>query len=181
MRFGLQRNHALNVLHLKPVGSRLVCRRELLDHRALRKRHIVFISRQNLVRMFRRRLFNHLEERRFLLLAVDDERAAENLVSAMLRIDLREAENLRIGQFSAVFLLDFVQIGDFLRRQRESFLFVVRLQVVDVANRLRLDVNRENLLVETVVFALQHRVERRSPLQPPRGEAFTLASIPLGG
>ena len=94
MRLGFQRNHALDVLHLKPVGGRLIRRCKLLDHRPLRERHIIFIGREYLVRMLCRCLFNHLEERRFLFLAVDDEGAAENLVSAMFRIDLREAENL---------------------------------------------------------------------------------------
>ena len=58
----LQRNHALNVLHFIEVWFRVVCRSELLNDRPLCKGHIIFIGRDNLVRMFLCRLLDELEE-----------------------------------------------------------------------------------------------------------------------
>ena len=51
-----------------------------------------------------------------------------------------------------------MQILNFFRRQRQTFLLVVFLKVVNVLDRLRLVVNSEDALVESVVHALQHRV-----------------------
>ena len=45
-----------------------------------------------------------------------------------------------------------------LRRQRKSFLFVILLKVLDVLYGLRLYVYGEDVLVQTVVHTLQHRV-----------------------
>jgi len=46
--FGLERDHALDGLHLKPVCRALVGRGKLLHHRSLGKSHIVFVGRENL-------------------------------------------------------------------------------------------------------------------------------------
>ena len=104
------------------------------------------------------RLLDHVEERRLHLLAVDDEHTAEYLVAAVLRVDLREAENLRVGQRAAELFLNLVQILYFLGRQRQTFLLVVFLKVVNVLDRLRLVVDGEDILVESVVHSLQHWV-----------------------
>ena len=67
---------------------------ELLHNRTLRESHIVFVCRENLVRVLLCCLLDHSEQRRLHLLAVDDERTAEDLVAAVLRVDLCETENL---------------------------------------------------------------------------------------
>ena len=158
VRLCLQRDDTLNLLYLEPVGCRLVRRCKLLHHRSLGKRHIVFVCRENLIGILLRGLLNHLEERRLLFLTVDDEGATENLMAAVLGVDLGKAENLRVGERAPVLLLDVVQIADFLGRERQSFLLVVGFQVVDIADGFGLYVDREHVLVEPVVHALQHRV-----------------------
>ena len=158
MGLGLQRDHALDVLHLEPVARRLVLRCELLHHRALCEGHVVLIGGENLVGVLLRRLLDHLEEARLHLLAVDDEGAAEDLVSAVLGVDLCEAEDLRVGQPPAVLLLQSVQVFDLLGREGQSLLLVVFLQILHVLDGLRLDVDGEDGLVEAVVHALQHLV-----------------------
>ena len=94
MGLGLQRDDTLDLLHLEPVGSRLIPGRKLLDDRTLGESHIIFIGRENLVGIFLRGLLDHGKERRLHLLAVDDERAAEDLVATVLRVDLGKAEDL---------------------------------------------------------------------------------------
>ena len=84
MGFGFQRDNALDVLHLKIIGFRLVFGCELLHHRPLCKGNIVFISRENVAWVFGRGALNHGKERRFFLFAVDNKRSAEYLVAAML-------------------------------------------------------------------------------------------------
>ena len=136
----------------------MVLRRELFHDGALRESHIVLISRNNLVRMLLRGLLDELEQGRFHLLAVDDERAAENLVAAMLGIDLREAEHFRIGQFAAQLPFHLVQILDFFGRKSQPLLLVVLFQIIYIYNRCGFDVHREDALVKPFVHALQHRV-----------------------
>ena len=79
-------------------------------------------------------------------------------MAAVLGINLGKAENLGIGERASVLLLYLVQIADFLGRQCQAFLLVVGFQVVDIANGIGLYVDREHILVEPVVHALQHRV-----------------------
>ena len=45
-------------------------------------------------------VLDHGEERALLLLTVEDEGTAEDLVTAVLTIDLREAEELAIGEWT---------------------------------------------------------------------------------
>ena len=101
----LHRNNALDILHLEPVGRRLIGGSKLFHHRTLCKRHIVLVGRQNLIGILLGCLLDHREERRFLLLAIDDECSAENLMTAVLRVDLGEAEDLRVGQRTTILLL----------------------------------------------------------------------------
>ena len=93
MGLGLQGDDRFYIFHLEIVARGMVLRSKLLHHRALGERHVVFISRQNLMWILLSGLLNHLEERRFFLLSVDDEGATKNLVAAMLRVDLGETEH----------------------------------------------------------------------------------------
>ena len=104
------------------------------------------------------RLLDQGKQRRGAFLSVDNESSSENLVAAVLRIDLGKAEHLGVSQFPAKLLLHLMEVVYLCRREGESFLFVIRLQVVDVADRGGLDVHRENLLIQTVVHSLQHGV-----------------------
>ncbi len=160
MGLGLQRDDALDVLHLEVVARRLVLRCELLHHGALGEGHIIFIGRQNLVGVLLRGLLDHLEEARLHLLAVDDECPAEDLVAAVLAVDLCEAEDLAVGEWAPVLALQPVQVFYLLGREGQSLLLVIFLQVLHMLDGLRLYVHGEDALVQPVVLALQHLVER---------------------
>ena len=100
------------------------------------------------------------EKGRVLLLAVDDELSVENLVATVFRVDLRETEYLAIGQLTPYASADVLQVGDLFFAERQPLLFVVSGDVVDVNYRIGLLADREYLLVDRMVFPLQHRVER---------------------
>ena len=76
----------------------------------------------------------------------------------MLRVDLCEAEHLRVGKATAQVLLHLFEIGHLLGREGKTLLLVILGQIVDVYNRSRLNVDEEELLVESLVHALQHGV-----------------------
>ena len=100
------------------------------------------------------------EKGRVLLLAVDDELSVENLVATVFRVDLRETEYLAIGQLTPYAPADVLQVGDLFFAERQPFLCVVSGDVVAVNYRIGLLADREYLLVDRMVFPLQHRVER---------------------
>ena len=158
MGLGLQGDDRFYIFHLEIVARGMVLRSKLLHHRALRERHIVLISRQNLVWILLSGLLNHLEERRFFLLSVDDEGATENLVTAMLRVDLGETEHFRVSQLTPQLTFHIVEVCDFLRTQRQSFLLIVFFQVLNVKNWGRSDFDGEYILVQTAVHTLKHGV-----------------------
>ena len=79
-------------------------------------------------------------------------------MAAVLGVDLGKAEYLGVGQRTAVLFLYLVQVGYLLGRQRQAFLLVVFLQIVHVLDGLRLYVDGEDVLCQTVVHALQHGV-----------------------
>ena len=158
MGLGLEGDHALHLLHLEPVAGRLVFGGKLLHHRSLRKGHVVLIGRQNLIGVLLGGALDHREEARLLLLAVDDEGTTENLVAAMLRVNLGETKDFRVGQRTAVGLFYLVQILHFIGREGESFLLVVFLQILHALDGLGLDVNGKDALVEPFIHTLEHGV-----------------------
>ena len=80
-------------------------------------------------------------------------------MAAVLRVDLCEAVDLRVGEGAADFLAYTFQIINLFLAEREAFLVVVGIDVGDIFQRLRLAVDEKHVLVEVVVFVLQHRVE----------------------
>ena len=76
----------------------------------------------------------------------------------MLRVDLRKTKHLRVSQLSAQLTLHLVQVLDFLRRKSKTLLLVILLQVLDMENRSRFYVHREDVLIQTLVHTLQHGV-----------------------
>ncbi len=161
MRLRLQRNHRVDVPRLEEIRLVVRPRRELLHPRSLDERAVILVRRHDPVRMLRRRPFNQFEQRGLLLLPVDDESPVENLMPAMLRIDLREPEHLRIRQLPPQLLLQPLQVSHLLRIQRQPLLLVVAPDILDVHHRLRLLVDGEYTLVQPLVQRLQHRVVRR--------------------
>ena len=158
MSLSLERDYALDVLHLEVVACRLIFRSELFYNRTLCESHIIFISRENLVGVLLGGLLDHCKQRRLHFLAVDDECSAENLVAAMLRVDLCETEYFRVCQRTAQFLLYLMEIFNLLSRQSQTLLLVVFLDVIHTLDWLRLVVDGEDVLVQPLIHALKHGV-----------------------
>ena len=158
MSLSLQGDDALDVLHLEPVARALVSRSELLHYRSLSECHIILVCGKNLSRVLGSSLLDHGKERTLLLLTVDDERATENLMTAMLRVDLCKTEYLRVGQRTTVLLFYLMKVFNLLRRQSQSLFLIECVEVVDMANRSRLDVNGEHILIQSIIHTLEHRV-----------------------
>ncbi|CDA83447.1 unknown [Bacteroides sp. CAG:754] len=132
----------------------MVCRSELLYNRPFCEGYIIFISRDDFIRIFLCRLFNHLEQGRFLFYTIDDKRSAEDFVAAVFGVNLCETENFRVSQFTAEVVFHFLQIVHFFFRKRQAFFFIVHFEVFDIDDRFRLTVGREYILVESLVHAL---------------------------
>ena len=108
--------------------------------------------------MLLRGLLDEAEEARFHLLSVDDEGSSEYLVAAMFRVDLGESEDFGVGQRPSVLLFYLVQVFYLLGGEGQPLFFVVFLDVLHMPDRLWSVVYGEDILVQTVVHALQHRV-----------------------
>ena len=91
----------------------MIGRSELFYHRTFGKGYVVFVSRDNLVRIFLCSFLDHLEQRRLHFLSVDDERTTENFVAAVFRVNLCETEYFRVSQFAAQILFHLHQVVHF--------------------------------------------------------------------
>ena len=136
----------------------MICRSKLFHNRTFSEGYVIFISRDYFIRIFLCSLFNHLEQGRFLLYAVDDKRSAENFVAAVFGVDLCETEYFRVGQLPSEVLFYFLQVVHFFFGKSQTFFFVVHFEIFNVDDRFRLTVCREYVLVESFVHALEHRV-----------------------
>ncbi len=79
-------------------------------------------------------------------------------MAAVLGVNLCEAENLGVSERTAQLSLHLVKVLYLLGRKGKSLLLVVFLKILHVLDGLGLDVNGEDVLVQAVVHALQHRV-----------------------
>ena len=161
MGLGLQRDDAFEFLHLIFRSRGGIGGSKLLDDGSLVEGDIVLVGAHQFAWLCLRSLLDKVKEARLLLLAIDDERATEDLMTTVLRIDLAEAEHLRVGQRTAHALGYIVEIRDLLSAQRQSLLLVVLLEVLDIYNGIGLLVDGENVLVEAVIKAAQHRIVLR--------------------
>ncbi len=154
----LQRDDTLDILHAEIVAGRLVGWGKLLHNGTLGESDIIFIGGENLVRILLRRLLNHRKQTRLHLFAVNNKGTTKNLMATVLRVNLRKTEDLGVCQRTTVLLLDFMEILNLLRGEGKSFLLVILFQIVHILNRLWLDIDREDILVQSVVHTLQHGV-----------------------
>ena len=79
-------------------------------------------------------------------------------MAAVFRVYLCKAVHFAVGQPAFQLLAYFVEVSYFFVAQRQSFLLVVGGDIFDIDNRVRLFTDREDVLVQAVVDALQHRV-----------------------
>ena len=158
VRFGLDGDDTFDVANHEIVGRVVTRGRKLLHHGAFGERHVVFVGRKDAVRIFFRGAFDHGKEGGGHFLAVDDKRAAENLVTAVFRIELCEAKDLTVGEGATELALHTVEIVDLGGRKCQSFLLIVGIEIIDGANGFGRMVDGEKRFVQSVVDALQHRV-----------------------
>ena len=131
---------------------------ELFHNGTYREGYVILVSRDNLVRIFLCSLLNHRKERRGHFLTVDDESTTEDFVTAVFRVELRKAEYFRVSELAVKLCLNIVEVLDFFGRECQTFLLVVRFEVVNLLNSRRLKVDGENILVQTRVHARKHGV-----------------------
>ena len=75
-------------------------------------------------------------------------------MTAVLGVDLGKTENLGVCQRTTVLFLNLMEVLYLLRREGESFLLVILFQIVHILDGLRLDIDGENLLIQSVVHTL---------------------------
>ena len=110
MGLGLQRYDAVNIFYTEPVGCALVDGCELLNLGTLGEGHVVLVGRENLSGILLRCFLDEVEERRLHFLAVNNKSSAENLVAAVLAVNLRETEDFAVGERAAILFLQTVQV-----------------------------------------------------------------------
>ena len=136
----------------------MICRGKLFHYRTFGEGYVVFVSRDDFIRVLLCGLFDHLEQGRFLFYAVDDESSTEDFVATVFGVDLCETEDFRVSQFASQVTFYLFQVVHFFFRESQTFFFIVGFEVFDIDDGFRLAVGGEYVLVESFVHALQHRV-----------------------
>lgn len=157
---GLEGNYGFERALLEVVGAVGVDGGELAHAGPLYEGHVVLIGGDEAVGVLLRGALDELEEGEVFFLAVDDEAAVENLVAAVLGVDLGETEYFGVGEGSSEPRGESAEVFFFLGAQGQTLLAVVVGNVVDVDNVLGSGSDVENRGREAVgVEALEHGVE----------------------
>ncbi len=77
----------------------------------------------------------------------------------MFRIYLCKSIHFTVSQRSSHFFCNPVQVTNLIFTQCQTFLFVIRCNVFNIDNRIRLFIDGKNLLIQSIIQSLQHRVE----------------------
>ena len=76
----------------------------------------------------------------------------------MLAVDLGKAEHLRVGEFASQLFFHVMEVTNLFGTERQTFLLIVGFKIFYILNGRGLVMNGEDVLVETVIEALKHRV-----------------------
>ena len=98
MVVGLDLHELIEIVLLEAVGVGLRVDGEDVGPEAGDDRRIVLVRRERILRTLLVGVLDHPEKGIFFLLSVDDEFGTENLVTAMLGVDLAEHHELRVGR-----------------------------------------------------------------------------------
>ena len=101
MVVGLDLHQLLELILLERIGVGLRIDRKDVRLEAGDDGRVVLVRRKRVLRTLRVRVLDHLEKRILLLLAVDDELGAEDLVTAMLGVDLTEHHEFGVRRIAA--------------------------------------------------------------------------------
>ena len=158
VRFGLHRDDAFKILRHKVIRSFVRGRSKLFNHSPLQERAVVLVGRHHPTGIGRRGLLDEFEECFGFLLPVNHKLTVENLVAAVFRIDLRETKHLAVGQRTADFHRQVLQILYLVRIEGQPLFAVIALDILDIDNRFGLFVDGKDLTVNGAVHAIQHLV-----------------------
>ena len=100
MVVGLDLHKLIEIVLLKGVGISLRINREYVSLKASDDGRVILIRRKRIFRTLSVGILNHLKKRLLLTLAVDDELGAENLVAAVLGVNLAEHHKLSVGRIT---------------------------------------------------------------------------------
>ena len=126
VRLSLETEHTVDGLTDEEV--RLIPRgwSELLQVlRPVDEGDIILVGGDEVIGISRAGVLNHREEATLFLLTIEDEGAAEDLMTAVLAIDLREAEELTVGQGTPKTPTELLEVSDFLLTQSQTLCFIV--------------------------------------------------------
>ncbi len=118
----------VDLILFKAIGARGRVHLKANARKALHDTGVILVGHQRTVGVAGVRVLNHLKQRRLLTLAVDDPVGIENLVSAVLRVDLAEHHQLGVSRVAAGFGVAVAQIKDLVIAQRQPHLAVGSIQ-----------------------------------------------------
>lgn len=121
-------SNRLDLFHCIEIRFDACQRSELFYYRAFVESHIIFISRNQLVRVYCRSFLDQVKKRTFFLFSVDDECTAENLMTGSVPSSPVRTIYFAVGQLTFQFLAYFVEVRNFFVAQSQSFFFVVKLR-----------------------------------------------------
>ena len=81
------------------------------------------------------------------IIAVDDESAAENFVTAVLAVHLRETKHFAVGERTAEALAKSFQVIHFFGAESQTFRLIVGFNIVDINDRIRRTSDSEGVAV----------------------------------
>ena len=120
-----QRDNCFYIFDDEIIGSWVILWSKLFYYRTFSKCHIIFVGRNDFVRIFLSGFFDHLEKWWFHFLSVDDKCSTKYFVAAVFWVDLCKSENFRVCQFSTQVFFYFQQIVHFFTWKCKTFLFVI--------------------------------------------------------
>ena len=88
MCFGFKRNHTVDGFFLEAAGAIGSCWSELLYTGSLDKGNVVFVGRNDAIRVFLGCFFDELKETLFFGFPINNKAAIENLMAAVFRVYL---------------------------------------------------------------------------------------------
>ena len=160
MSFRFQRQNGIDVFDLKKIRFVLCGRRKLFDLRPYDKSHIVFIGRNQVIRIFFGGFFDQGKQALFHLFPVNDESSVKDFVAAVFRIYLGKAVNLGIGQFTTYFPAHLFKVFHLIIAEGQPLIRIVCSDVFHLPDRFGHRRDLKNLFIQPVVQLLQHRVVR---------------------
>ena len=160
MGLRLERKHRLHLFGTEKVGTSRITRGKDLHLRTAIESHIILVSRNQIIGVLLGGLLDHLEERTPFLLAINHKGTTKDLVSAVLRIDLRKAKELAIGQRSSHLLSHLLQICHFLLTQCQALRLIVGSDILHLNHLLRAIGTSKDVGAQPLILPKKHPIKR---------------------